>query len=127
MGRAGAGSRGGQGGQPMGSPSHPNNEHAIGGAIHAVLHEPPHPPHHEPPRHEPPHHPPHRPPCGLRFDGRFDMHFYDRMMHILDDIEYRRPVRPEDRDFMYHYLGREVEPYEIHEVRRWLDDERGMY
>jgi hypothetical protein len=49
------------------------------------------------------------------------------MRRILNDIECRRPIRPDDRDFMMRAFGRPIEPYEVPELYRWLDDERRYF
>jgi hypothetical protein len=46
------------------------------------------------------------------------------MRRILFDIEHYRPIAPDDRDFMIRNFGRPIEPYEVNDMYRWLDDER---
>jgi hypothetical protein len=100
------GLRGPQGGQPH-----------LGGGYPAPPHEPFHEPPHEHRCHQ-------RPPHGLLFNSLFNLSFYDRMRRILFDIEHRRPIGPDDRDFMIRNFGRPIEPFEVNDMYRWLDDER---
>jgi hypothetical protein len=60
----------------------------------------------------------------LLFNSLFNLSFYDRMRRILFDIEHYRPIAPDDRDFMICNFGRPIEPYEVNDMYRWLDDER---
>jgi hypothetical protein len=129
MNRAGQGGFGG--GRPMGHgmeenrscggfrgpKGQPNGGPRLGGGHPA----PPHELFHELPRE---HHCHQRPPHGLLFNSMFSLSFYDRMRRILFDIENCRPLGPDDRNFMIRNFGRPIEPYEVNDMYRWLDDER---
>jgi hypothetical protein len=66
-------------------------------------------------------------PFGLSFHGRMEPPLFDRLLHILHDIEAGIPIRPEDRHFLMEHFGREVMPHEVDEVRMWMDEERRMW
>jgi hypothetical protein len=114
MNRAGQGGFGG--GRPMG---HGMEENRSGGGFRGPKGQP-----NGGPRLGGGHHCHQRPPHGLLFNSMFSLSFYDRMRRILFDIENCRPLGPDDRNFMIRNFGRPIEPYEVNDMYRWLDDER---